>query len=303
MTIVGGIITGGAHGLVIGASDVTIRGTEVKSTTNPAQDGAIRSTNVDRVTLDHVYVHDAGGACISLQGGSGHLVEDSELARCAQQGFHLPGVSNTTLLRNQIHDNNPSNQYDPLWEAGGGKASRTTALTFDSNEVYGNHGPGLWCDIYCHNTVYRANRVHDNTYSGIMEEVSYDGLIDSNAVWHNGFSDSRNVWWGANILVSSSTRVTVRANTVYDGQSQIAVIGQTRTDWPLVKPYTGTVDSNTVIGLTGQELIGFLNWDNTTGWSWTQPGTKYWSASGKTVPGTALTTAQKDAALAAAGIP
>lgn len=217
------------YGFVVGADDVTLDGFEVTATTNPAQDGAIRVRSSDRFTLRNAHIHHTGGACISIVGGSGHRILDSELAYCEQEGFHLPGITDSLLARNAIHHNNPNNQYSPGWEAGAGKLSaQAQRVTFEGNDVYANNGFGLWADGDTREIVFRGNRVHDNTRSGIHFEISDGALIEGNVVWNNGWGFT--TWgWGAGILVSTSRNVEVRNNVVAWNADGIAVLSQNRT--------------------------------------------------------------------------
>jgi len=217
------------YGFVVGANDVTLDGFEVTATTNPAQDGAIRVRGSNRFTLRNAYIHHTGGACISVSGGSGHKILDSELAYCAQEGFHLPGITDSLIARNAIHHNNPNSEYSPGWEAGAGKLSaQAQRVTFEANDVYANKGFGLWADGDTRQIVFRGNRVHDNTRAGIHFEISDGGLIEGNAVWNNGWGFT--TWgWGAGILVSTSRNVEVRNNVVAWNADGISVLSQERT--------------------------------------------------------------------------
>jgi hypothetical protein len=215
------------HAFVVSGSDVTIDGFEVTRTTNPAQDGAIRVRAANRFTLRNTHIHHTGGACISIGGGSGHRILDSELAYCAQQGYHLAGVSDSLVARTSIHHNNPNRAYDPGWEAGAGKAAGVVRLTFEANEVYANRGHGLWCDVECRHVTYRGNRVHHNELAGIYFEISDGALIVGNRVWENGWAFPP--WgWGGGIVVSSSRNVVVEDNVVAWNADGISVISQNR---------------------------------------------------------------------------
>lgn len=259
---VGGIVDGQGvrtYGFVVGANDVTIDGFEVTGTTNPAQDGAIRVRSSSRFTLRNAYVHNNGGACISIDGGTGHLILDSELAYCAQEGFHLPRVADTLVARNAIHHNNPNRAYSTGWEAGGGKAVRVRGLTFDSNRVFANVGVGLWCDIDCQNVVFRNNVVHDNTWAGIMYEISTHGEIVGNTLTNNGWERSAAWWpWGANILVSSSGSTEVHGNLVRDGSAGITVASQSRSDKPLSAATGISVHDNTMAVADGRYGLSWV---------------------------------------------
>lgn len=216
------------HAFVVSADDVTIDGFEITRTTNPAQDGAVRVRNASRFKLRNAHIHHTGGACISIAGGSGHRVLNSELAYCEQEGFHLPSITDSVIARNRIHHNNPNNRYSSGWEAGAGKlSSGAKRVTFENNEVYANVGWGLWADYVDGGIVFRGNRIHHNTRGGIHFEISTGALIEGNAVWENGWGHT--TWgWGAGIVISSSRNVEVRDNVVAWNGDGIAVVSQNR---------------------------------------------------------------------------
>jgi parallel beta-helix repeat protein len=223
-----------AYGFAVSADDVTIDGFEVTGTTTPAQNGAVSVRSSNRFTLRNGYIHHTGGSCVSVVGGSGHRILDSELAYCAQQGYHLSSVRSTLVARNRIHHNNPNHQYDAGWEAGGGKAALVRGLTFDSNHSHSNNGPGLWCDVDCRDVTYRNNRVWNNTGPGIFFETSVGATITGNRVWANGYAWP--YWgWGGGIVLSSSAGVTVTTNIVAWNADGISVISQSRGDNPGVR--------------------------------------------------------------------
>jgi len=254
---VGGKIDGEwirTYGFVVGANDVTIEGFAVTGTTNPAQDGAVRVRNASRFTLRAASIHHTGGACISIKGGSGHRILDSELAYCEQQGFHLASVSDTVVARNTIHHNNPNRVYDSSWEAGAGKAAGASGLVFESNEVYSNLGPGLWCDLDCRNVTFSNNRIHHNEKAGIFFEISDGALITGNQVWDNGWG--KTAWgWGAGILVSSSRNVEVANNLVAWNADGISVISQQRSDGNHFRPGISNWDSVVNISVHHNDIV------------------------------------------------
>jgi parallel beta-helix repeat protein len=332
------VITGDktrTYGISVTANDVTIDGFTVLDTTNPAQDGAVHVRNASRFVFRNGVIKGATGACISIVGGSNNLVSHSELAYCGQQGFHTSYVSTMTYEYNSIHNNNPNLAYDPGWEAGGGKVTNTSNITFRGNDVYANRGPGLWCDINCTGAVYDGNRAHDNEQSGIFFEISDGALIENNVVWNNGWSFT--AWgWGAGIRVSSSRNAEVRNNTVAWNADGISVISQNRSDQPpggIVNDYvhdntivmapksTDTSDKMALAWLQDWSGVLFNASSNNRG-----ANNKYWvstpepqwarfnwnggistlstfNATPGEEGGTYLTTAQKDSALSAVGIP
>ncbi|MFI5042104.1 MAG: right-handed parallel beta-helix repeat-containing protein, partial [Acidimicrobiales bacterium] len=231
--------------MTINASNVTVAGFTMQYANDGKQVGALvvgaGQTNVSMLNLD--VSHSTAG--VSFGTATNSSLIGSSLHDNAQEGVHLggDGVSGhgvgNAVRQSKIFNNNLADQYSPEDEAGGLKATVQTNLVLDGNDVYNNHGPGMWCDIYCHGTTYSNNRVHDNTYAGIMEEVSYNGRITGNAAWNNGFG--KNAWgWGAGILVSSSTGTVVDHNTVaWNARSGISILSQNRSDWPAVKPLAG----------------------------------------------------------------
>ena len=101
-------------------------------------------------------------------------------------------------------------------------------MTISGNEVDHNVGPGIWADVSCADWTISANRVHDNTYAGLMIEISQGATISGNAVWENGWGDSRGWGWAADILISSSGGVTVSGNTVAWSPVGISFVSQDR---------------------------------------------------------------------------
>jgi hypothetical protein len=66
------------------------------------------------------------------------------------------------------------------------KIALSDGVTFRSNHVHDNVGPGRWCDINCHNVVYEDNLVERNQGAGIFYWISFTATIRDNVVRHNG---------------------------------------------------------------------------------------------------------------------
>ncbi len=325
--------------MTISASNVTVAGFTMQYANSPKSTGGLKVTaGMNNVVMKDLDLSHATAAALSFGGASNSTFLNSAAHDNGQEGIQVGGDSvsghgvGNAVRGSRIYNNNTADAYSPEDEAGGLKATVQTNLVLDGNEVYGNHGPGLWCDIYCHGTTYSNNRVHDNTYAGIMEEVSYNGRITGNSSWHNGYG--KNVWgWGCGILVSSSTGTVVDHNTVaWNARSGISIISQNRQDWPAVKPIAGIYvhDNVTAVNVAntygefwGEDFSGslFASAQNNRG-----AGERYWftyaengnwrfvgngsfgylTDFAKTVQATGstyLTTAQKDSLLSAAGIP
>jgi parallel beta-helix repeat protein len=222
------------HAFMSAASDVTIRGLVVEKYAVPAQFGAIQSavpgdgsgplgrgwliedTEIrlnhgagvrmgDDTTLRRLYVHTNGQLGVTASGGSGGLVEDSEIA-----GNNIAG-------------------FDWGWEGGGSKFKETVGLVVRRNIVRDNEGPGLWTDIDNYDTLYEDNEVTGNSGPGIFHEISYDAVIRNNVVTGNGFGFGS--WlWGSGILIAASRDVEVYGNTVTGNANGIGGIQQERGD-------------------------------------------------------------------------
>jgi Right handed beta helix region len=260
--------------MLIDADDVTIDGTEMRYADDAplSRDGGLRvADGRNRPTIKNCNLHHATYAPLAMGSANNALVQNCDIHDGGALGIHAGGGAGggngNRLVGNRIYNNNTAEHYSAEWESGGVKATVQTNLVMDGNEVYGNHGPGLWCDIYCRNTRYTNNRIHDNTHAGVMEEVSYDGVITGNVTWRNGFG--KNVWgWGTGILVSSSTGTLVSGNTsAWNARSCISVISQNRQDWPNVKPYRDISVHDNVCA-TGDNLLGVAWLED-----WPSPGT------------------------------
>ncbi len=242
------------HAVIVEADDVTIAGLTVTSVANPPQDGAVRAWDVDRFTFRDGQIRDAAGACISVARSEGSSVTGSTLEGCGQEGLHATEANDLAVTGNRISGNNPAAAFDPEWEAGGAKVTQSARVRFEDNEVVGNHGPGIWCDIECRDATIRANRVHGNARAGIQVEISDGATVEDNVVWENGWG--RTDWgWGAGILVSTSRNVAVIDNVLAWNADGIVVVSQDRDDSP--GPATGLrSEGNIVASETGREAFG-----------------------------------------------
>ena len=313
-----------ANGLVVKASDVVVDGLTVQRVKNGAHVGAVHATSISRFTFKNGLVRDSATVCIVLGGGYGFQILNSEFTGCGQEGYFLNNVTDSVFSGNRIHHNNMQRAFSG--EDGGGKTMASSRITFDRNEVAYNRGPGIWFDNGVVDVTATNNRVHDNEDDGIFFEISDGARIAGNSVWNNGFANPR--WaYGAGITISSSNNAEVDHNTVAWNARGISVISQNRG----AQPHHGIrLYSNTVIGSAGDKVAGWYddhggtlyNAANGNGgwggryWVGVPEPTSYryeWAGSRSTVaaynatPGEEgavnLTTAQRDAALTAAGIP
>ena len=313
-------------GVMVQADDVTIDGLTVQRVKSDSHVGAVNLYYGARFTFRNGIVRDSSTVCLAMHAATGAKVLDSELTGCGKEGYFLNGMTNTVLARNHVHHNNMALAYDWGVEAGGGKTMDSDGVTFDSNDVDSNRGPGIWFDTRSTNATIINNKVHHNDREGIFFEIGNGARIAGNAVWNNGFGFAE--WgYGAGILVSSSDHVTVTGNTVAWNARGISVISQAREFSPHDHD---TVTNNVVVSAGGAPLAGF--YDDHGGSLWAAAnlnggsGNRYWA--GVSEPsserfmwsnwlstlgaynatrgdegGTYLSLASRDSLLGAAGIP
>lgn len=210
------------------ASYIRVQDVTVDRCSNDLATGAVRVASGWGLT--DVVVQNADGAGVLVYGNNVTLTRVTARSN-GQQGIGGSNCSDVLLKDCVIRDNNTGTAdpvwkgsehavekdgrwyVDPLWEAGGGKWSRTRRVTIDGAESFGNGGPGVWFDYDNADVVVRNSNVHDNRYindpveaSGINIELTAGGtLLENNTVADNP---------GGNIVLESSRNVTARGNTL-----------------------------------------------------------------------------------------
>ena len=320
--------------IVTGADNVTIDGFTMRHAANDAQTGAIANDGQSGWTLQNSVLSDAHGAVVSVAKGSGNRLLRNDISRAGQLGVHMTDGEGAIIQGNRIHDNNVDG-FESHWEAGGLKATLQTNLLLDGNEVDHNHGPGLWCDIHCHEVTFSNNRVHHNASAGIYFEISSGARIFGNAVWENG--QNHPVWgYGAGIMVANSANAEVFDNVVAWNARGIVVLAQQRNDALPEGTVNNSVQDNVILQTESPQepyTRFFLGWmhdypsemfepssnnhgQNNAYWAPTAEGPFIrfeWKGSYRTLSdfggtpgdrgGRYLSDAEKDGALAAARIP
>jgi len=221
-----------------GPSDVTVRGFVIQDFNTPLQAGAIQDYNGPGwiIQNNHITKNTAAGVAT----GDNVRVLGNLIDHNGQEGFSAHGDGGL-YQDNEIAYNNYKLVVNPGWEAGGGKAFETRNLTFKSNYVHDNGGPGLWADTNNINTTFEGNRVSNNWGSGIYDEISYSATIINNTVTDNGMPSSpgggnRQGWaWDAGIQLrrsgslNASRPVVISGNTVANNYNAISLIESPRT--------------------------------------------------------------------------
>jgi parallel beta-helix repeat protein len=213
-------------------SDVTVRGFVIRGFRTPLQQGAIQDYTGPGWIIQGNRI--TGNAAAGVATGDGVRVIGNQLDHNGQEGFSAHGGG--LYLDNEIAFNNHNLAVAAAWEAGGGKAWATRNLTFKSNYVHDNGGPGLWADTNNIYTIFDGNTVSNNWGPGIYEEISYDATIINNTVTDNGMPSSpgggeRLGWaWDAGIQLresgglSASSPLLISHNLVTDNYNGISLI-------------------------------------------------------------------------------
>jgi hypothetical protein len=234
-------VLAGAYGAVLDGREISVNG-DVESL------GIIRAWDnlVTDVTIRNLVIRNFSKKCVANLHVSGWTVDHTEIYGC-QVGINHSDDARVT--HNYIHDNGvlgvtgyqsrgaivQGNEiaFNNTWRAnidvgaGGMKEYATRNLTIKDNYIHNNRGPGLWCDGDCIGTVIIANRVVDNTGSGIFYEISCFGAISGNTVTGNANTN----WGRGQIFLGTSHDVDVYLNTV-SGPNGIRASEQRRGSGP-----------------------------------------------------------------------
>jgi parallel beta-helix repeat protein len=216
-----------------GPPDITVRGFVIRNFRTPLQRGAIQCYNGSGWVIQDNHITDNAAAGVA----TGHKVKvlGNLIDHNGQEGFSAHGDGGL-YQGNEIAYNNFTLAVSPGWEAGGGKAWATGNLTFKSNYVHDNGGPGLWADTNNINTVFDGNTVSNNRGPGIYEEISYNATIISNTVTGNampsapGNGQVQGWGWDAGIQLrasgglSPSAPLTISHNIVTDNFNGISLL-------------------------------------------------------------------------------
>ena len=139
------------------------------------------------------------GVAVQCKADDCHILRN-RITRHGQLGISAAVNSGTlagfVLDSNEIDHNNTAG-WTVGFSGGGMKLVRTSSALIRHNHIHDNAGSGVWCDIDNENCRVQANVVADNAYQGIMIEISYGALIDSNTVTGNGYGRANVFCFGA----------------------------------------------------------------------------------------------------------
>ena len=260
---------GTATGVTIGR--MTLTGFRGDGGTKAQEQGAIRGTSA-------LWASDRG------QMATQWLIQDVEASNNLATGIFLGDhftIRNSTITNNGISGLGGSELVGGLIEgnvvsgngeegatgvyANGGGMKFTQAGTLDEpvvvrgNEIHGNSGIGVWCDIGCQGFEVIGNYIHDQTSRAFMYELSSHAIVSGNLmVDANSWSDfSRDFNAGA-ITIGESSDVVVEGNYI-DGAVAGIIVRQTqrpvRPQENFLDGYEGVTYLSERIEITGNVIV------------------------------------------------
>jgi parallel beta-helix repeat protein len=194
------------------ASGVTVKGLIVEEFANNAQRGAI--VGASDWTIEGNEVRLNHGVGVETPAAHNVKVLGNNVHHNGQLGMSGWRTTNALYEGNTLAFNNTAGFYNADWEAGGGKWTESSALTVRNNSVHDNKAVGLWFDINDRDVTIEGNRIQSNDSDGIRYEISYDAVIRDNQIADNGFKDPTGWVDGAGIMISSAKGVEIAGNVV-----------------------------------------------------------------------------------------
>src|SRR5437868_4437558 len=135
------------------SNSVTVSGFVFKHAATAGQGWAIGNNNRSDFTLSNSSISDVHGSAVGLGGGDTHAtIVNNTFTRIGDSAVTTYRDGHSTIRGNTIFGNGFGG-WDWQWQAGGIKMVASTNLLVDQNEVYGNGGPGIWCDMGCQNVI------------------------------------------------------------------------------------------------------------------------------------------------------
>jgi hypothetical protein len=157
--------------------------------------------------------------------GPGTQMENCRIDHMGQIGLLGGGdaTDRPTALRDTEVDHNKTLSFDPDWEAGGAKFTRSfgEGMVVENSWFHHNPGGGLWFDIDNDNVVVRSNLFEDNDYWGLLYEVSRHARIYWNQVVGTRRGPENFALNGAGIVVFNSADVQVDQNLLRDNANGV----------------------------------------------------------------------------------
>lgn len=198
-------------------SDVTISNLTIRYFASMAQHGAIDAHDSIRWSLTNLTVEANHGA--GVEAGTDMTIHGGSYCRNGEVGIHAAGVTNLAVRGVTVCGNNYAG-FNPDWDAGGIKVLRASNVSLSDSVIFQNNGNGVWFDWDNQSVIIDNNYIHHNGGRGIQIEASGRTSITGNVVEYNNTFQRSEGYWGAEILVQNSSRVSVVDNRVVSGFGQ-----------------------------------------------------------------------------------
>ena len=198
--------------------NVTVQGLVIEKFANSSL-AAVHTGEAWAVDFNEIRLNHGRGVFAN----TGAVLRRNAIHHNGQYGL-TSSASGVLIEANTIAYNN-TDGFNPNWDAGGTKFLNTTGLVVRNNHVFSNTGPGLATDGNNRGTVYEGNIIWNNTGAGIIHEISYDAVIRNNRLENNATRTAgRSVWWGADIMVNSSSDVDIVGNVIRSRNNAVGLV-------------------------------------------------------------------------------
>lgn len=173
----------------------------------------------------------SGSYWVAVAANTGVVIRGNHLHHNGQYGI-VGSAADILVENNEIAFNNTEG-FDPKWDAGGSKFSRTTNLRLIGNHVHDNYGPGLAADADNRATLYERNTVRANTGPGIVHEISYTATVRGNVLENNASATAgKSIWWGADLLMYDAVDVDIYDNAITSRNNAVGLVDIARGSGP-----------------------------------------------------------------------
>jgi hypothetical protein len=160
--------------------------------------------------------------------GNGTRIANNSIHDNYWMGIAGYQVGHVTIDHNEIY-NNYLAKLSPdstSGDASGLKFFQTNNVSVTDNYIHDNYGVGVWFDTDNTGTLIDGNVIANNTYRGVMDEVSYEATISNNTIIGNGELSG----WiaGAGILIAVTANLEICNNVIKDNYQGITGFQQNR---------------------------------------------------------------------------
>jgi hypothetical protein len=157
---------------------------------NNSTEAAIFSAGANSLIENSVFWANAGYG-LGLSNPTNQIVRSSQFLSngftgLTANGHRVGGAVDNLIIENSTFDNNNTEKFGTGCSLSCAQAavklSHMNGAIIRNNTFSNTYGHGFWCDLYCTNVTMVNNVAKNNTSSGIMYEVSDNGIIASNLI-------------------------------------------------------------------------------------------------------------------------